>query len=370
MKENRSPSIIEPPSKLYPTLTVGIPTYNEAANIERIVQSFLDTQYSNLVEVVIADGGSTDGTQAIIQQLAVRDARVKLLHNPLKVQSAGLNLIVQHSTSEIFLRADAHADYAPDYIERCVEALIKSNALNAGGAQRFAARTPFQVGVALASRSLLGNGGAKYRDPQYNGYADTVYLGCFWREALLKTSSSNESITPFDLTQITNQDAELNLKLLERDRQTIYVSSEVCVWYYPRETWKSLFIQYFKYGRGRYLTTTKHRKTASLRGRLPFLAILTVLILTVLSLAVPILRPVVAVLISLGLLLPFLESLRMVLKFRKNFRTEFWRSDRTPPSLFEVWFICGITLLTMPIAHFSGYSYQLLRQKVFRAQNW
>lgn len=90
-----------------PTLTVAIPAYNEVANIERIVREFLSTAYPNLIEVFVADGGSTDGTQDFVKNVALEDARVKLLHNPLKVQSAGLNLILQECTGDIFMRAYA-----------------------------------------------------------------------------------------------------------------------------------------------------------------------------------------------------------------------------------------------------------------------
>ena len=168
-----------------PTISLAIPTYNESANIERVIKGFLATEYQNLIEVIIADGGSNDNTQEIVKRLSTQDSRIKLIHNPLKVQSAGLNLILQECRGDIFLRADAHSDYAPDYIEKCVEALLESKALNVGGAQRFAAKTPFQAGIALSSKSILGSGGAKYRDPNYNGYAETVYLGCFWKKALI-----------------------------------------------------------------------------------------------------------------------------------------------------------------------------------------
>ena len=47
------------------TLTVAIPAYNESENIERIVREFLSTAYPNLMEIFVADGGSTDGTQDI-----------------------------------------------------------------------------------------------------------------------------------------------------------------------------------------------------------------------------------------------------------------------------------------------------------------
>ncbi|MGH1395876.1 MAG: glycosyltransferase family 2 protein, partial [Trichormus sp.] len=352
---------------------------------ERLIEAFLSTKYPNLVEVIIADGGSNDRTQDIVKKLSFEDSRVKLLHNPLKNQSAGLNLILQKCTGEIFLRADAHSEYAPDYIERCVEALLESKALNVGGAQRFVAKTPLQAGIALASRSILGNGGATYRDVNYNGYAETVYLGCFWRKALLDVSgytteaATNEDTElnlklikyTFDTTQITNQDAELNQRLLYKENNAIYISSKICVWYYPRNSWKSLFIQYFKYGRGRYLTSIKHTQNLQLRGKLPFLLISATLLLSLIDFIIPQLSLHTEALILTGLVLPFGESLRTTFKFRKNFTTEFWRgAEEETPSFLSLWFYCGVTLLTMPIAHFSGYAYQLFRRRVLKVAGW
>ncbi|WP_414585491.1 glycosyltransferase family 2 protein [Scytonema sp. PCC 10023] len=369
----------------YPTVSIAIPTYNESLHIKQVIRGLLQTNYPNIVEVFIADGGSSDGTQNIVKKLSLEDSRVKLLHNPLKIQAAALNLILKECTGDIFLRADAHSDYAPDYIERCVEALLESKALNVGGAQRFVAKTPFQAGVALASRSILGNGGAKYRDPNYNGYAETVYLGCFWKKALLDISGYSCEVTPnedaelnlklrkyvFDTSQITNQDAELNQELLCENLHAIYISSKICVWYYPRKSWKSLWFQYFKYGRGRYLTNTKHSTTFQLRGKLPFLVLSITILMLSLDLLFPLLGLPIEKLVLLGLLLPFLESLRITLKFSKDFSWEIWRSEEDEiPSWLSRWFFCGVALITMPIAHFSGYSYQLLRHRVFRVSGW
>ncbi|MCW9679335.1 glycosyltransferase family 2 protein [Dolichospermum planctonicum UHCC 0167] len=347
-----------------PTLTVAIPAYNEVANIERIVREFLSTAYPNLIEVFVADGGSTDGTQDIVKNLALEDARVRLLHNPLKVQSAGLNLIIKECTGDIFLRADAHSDYAPDYIEKCVEKLLSSQSLNVGGAQRFVAKTAFQSGIAIASKSILGSGGAKYRDPNYNGYADTVYLGCFWKKALQEVSGYSIEATP-------NEDAELNQKLLQKNKNAIYISSEIRVWYYPRKTFKSLYIQYFKYGRGRYLTSIKHSVKSQIRGIVPFLVISLTTLLLLIDLLFPLLGLPIEILVIIGLLLPFLESLRVTFKLRNSFDSEIWRGDKGKiPSFLSRWFFCGIVLLTMPIAHSLGYAYQLLKHKILGLNGW
>lgn len=369
--------------KSYPTVTVAIPTYNEAVNIAQVIQGFLVTQYPNLVQVLVADGGSTDATCTIVQAIAEQDDRVKLLHNPLKLQAAGLNLALQAATGDIFLRADAHTEYALDYIESCVQALLDSEALNVGGAQRFIAKSPFQAGIALAAKSLLGSGGAKYRNPNYDGYAETVYLGCFWRNVLLQLSGYNIATTAnedselnlrlqlyvFDPTQATNQAAELNQRLLYKNLKAIYVSSQIRAWYYPRKTWRSLCLQYFKYGRGRYLTATKHISQLQLRGKLPFSVVSVAILGSLVDIAYPALNLPLQEIVLAGLLLPFVEAARMTLQSRKTFRQEIWRGDKMP-SYWSRWFFCSVALLTMPIAHCSGYAYQLLRRKIFGVNGW
>lgn len=350
--------------KNYPTLTIAIPTYNESLHIEKLIRGFLSTEYLNLIEIFVADGGSTDGTQDIVKQLSQEYSIVKLIHNPQKIQSAGLNLILKECTGDIFLRADAHSDYAPDYIEKCVEAILESQALNVGGAQRFVAKTPFQSGVTLASKSILGSGGAKYRDPEYDGYADTVYLGCFWRQALLDVGG-------LDTSQMTNEDAGLNQKLLSKSEKAIYISSKIRVWYYPRQTWKSLWIQYFKYGRGRYLTTTKHSNKSQLRGKLPFIVISGAILMIFIDLLFPQWRLPIIELIPVGIALFFIESFQVNWKHRNNFKEEIWRGNKEEsPSFLSRWFFCGVSLLSMPIAHFSGYGYQLFRHKILRVNGW
>ncbi|MFM6070537.1 MAG: glycosyltransferase family 2 protein, partial [Dolichospermum sp.] len=218
----------------------------------------------------------------------------------------------------------------------------------------------FQAGVALSSKSILGSGGAKYRDPDYDGYADTVYLGCFWKKALQEVSGYSTEAT-------SNEDAELNQKLLQKNKNAIYISSEIRVWYYPRKTFKSLYIQYFKYGRGRYLTSIKHSVKSQIRGIVPFFVISLTTLLLIIDLLFPLLGLPMEILVIIGLLLPFLESLRVTLKSRNSFDSEIWRNDKGKiPSFLSRWFFCGIVLLTMSISHSLGYAYQLIRHRVLR----
>lgn len=368
-----------------PTVTIAIPAYNEAVDIERVILGFLSTQYEKLLEIFVADGGSTDKTREIVRNISVIDPRVKLIDNPYQIQSYGLNLMIEAASGDIFLRADAHSDYASDYVERCVETLLESYALNVGGAQRFVSKAPFQAAVALATKSVLGSGGAKYRDTNYDGFADTVYLGCFWRDVLVHLGG-------FNTKAVTNQDAEFNLRLRNllshdshpcfennkfvqdlgsKSNQAVYISSTIKAWYYPRKTWRSLFKQYFKYGRGRYLTSTKHSDDFQLRGKLPFIVISSFVFSAFLSLFLPLLRLPIIVLLAAIILLLLFESFRVNWKFRKRFKTDIWKGDQSQiPSFPFRWFSCAIVFATMPIAHFSGYTYQLLKHKILNKPGW
>jgi len=353
-----------------PSVSIAIPTYNEVENIEVIVKNFLASGYPNLLEIVVIDGRSTDGTKERLKRLAYSYPQVKIVENPQRIQSAALNLGLAASQGEFFLRADAHCEYAPDYIEQCVAAFKESQALNVGGCQRFVAKEPFQAAVAIASRSLLGNGGAKYRDPTYTGYGDTVYLGCFNRQALLELNSMPDREV-FDTSQVTNQDAELNQRLLDKDPKAIYISSKIKVWYYPRKTWKSLWTQYFKYGRGRYLTNTKHPERSHIRGKLPFIFFSSIILLLILDLFFLQTNLHMKEVCIIGILLAFAESLRVNLSLKNKFTTEIWRGNpHKTPSFLSRWFYCGIVILTLPVAHFSGYGFQGIKDRILAIRGW
>lgn len=369
VSKDKSASIVFSPDKKNPPISIVIPTYNEIENIEAVVNSFLASKYPNLLEVIVIDGKSTDGTRDRLQQLAYKYPQVKVVENPQRIQSAALNIGVRECQGEFFLRADAHCEYAPDYIEQCVAAFEKSQALNVGGCQRFVAKESFQAAIAIAARSWLGNGGAKYRDPNYSGYADTVYLGCFKRQALLELDSLDRDV--FDTSQVTNQDAELNQRLLDLDPKAIYISSQIKVWYYPRKTWRSLWTQYFKYGRGRYLTNSKHPERSQIRGKLPFFFFSTILFMLILDLLLPSINLHLMEIYIFGIMLAFLESLRVNLSLKDRFVARIWRgTPRKRPSFLSRWFYCGIVILTMPTAHFSGYGFQAFRNRLLAIKGW
>ncbi|HAW81900.1 MAG TPA: glycosyltransferase family 2 protein, partial [Balneola sp.] len=109
-----------------PTVTIAIPVLNEEKYIEDVLNSFLNSTYSNIIEILIADGGSIDKTVSLVTEFSKKDSRIKLIDNPEKYQSYALNKMIDKAEGEIFLRADSHCRYASDYVEQCVNCITKT----------------------------------------------------------------------------------------------------------------------------------------------------------------------------------------------------------------------------------------------------
>ena len=104
-----------------PTVSVVLPTLNERSFIRDALDSLLAQDYAPLVEILVCDGGSTDGTREIVKASA---SPVRLLDNTGVTAAAGMNLGIRSATGEVICRADAHTLYATDYVSRCVDALL------------------------------------------------------------------------------------------------------------------------------------------------------------------------------------------------------------------------------------------------------
>jgi glycosyltransferase involved in cell wall biosynthesis len=259
---------------LTPLVTIAMPCLNEAAFIEACLSSVQAQTYPrDRIEILVADGGSSDVTREILARLAAADSRIRVIDNPDRIQAAGLNRILAEARGDVIVRMDAHCEYAPDYVEKCITILERTGADNVGGAQRCRGRTEFELAACAALTSPLGVGGAAYRSPDNEGFVDTVFLGAYRRSVF-------DRIGPWDPGAITNEDAELNQRLVSAGGR-IYLGREIVVHYTPRGSLGSLSRQYYRYGSGRARTLLKHRRFLSIRPALPFLALATGLLLLV-----------------------------------------------------------------------------------------
>jgi glycosyltransferase involved in cell wall biosynthesis len=150
-------------------ISVIAPCRNEAAFIDSFCDSVLRQQLpeSWCMEVLIADGESDDGTSERLQQRCTEDPRLKLVNNPGRIVSTGLNACIAHATGEVIARLDIHTVFAPDYLAHCIDALERSGADNVGGSWVAQGVGPIGEAIAAAFQSRWVVGGARSRDQGY-----------------------------------------------------------------------------------------------------------------------------------------------------------------------------------------------------------
>ena len=211
------------------------------------------------MRIVVADGGSTDGSRAIVERIAARDPRVILLDNPKRIQSAGVNLAARlYGEDCAFLLSGRRA---------CAlsHSLLRAVAGDPGEdrrrfvvvAMRTVGRTCFERAAAAAQNSLLGNGGSAHRNHGAGRWVDHGHHALFRLDAF-------RAIDGYDETFSHNEDVELDLRLRERDFR-IYLAGGLSIDYFPRGNPLALYRQYSRIGRGRARNAFKHRRHAKAR---------------------------------------------------------------------------------------------------------
>lgn len=249
-----------------PGISVVMPIRNEERHLRSAVERVLVQNYAGPLEILLAVGPSQDATEQVAAQLAAEDPRVRIVPNPTGYTPAGLNLALKQASHNIIMRVDGHGELCDDYITIAVETMAATGAANVGGLMDARGTSPFEEAVAAAynSRAGLGGGGFHLEDTP-EGPAETVFLGCFKRQAL-------EAAGGFDETMHRAQDWELNYRL-RRAGQQVWFTPRMRVTYRPRSSLRALAGQFYRTGQWRREVMRRHPETASLRYLAPPLAV-------------------------------------------------------------------------------------------------
>ena len=190
-----------------PFVSVVMPVRQEASHIAHTVGAVLAQDYpGELLEVIVADGMSTDGTRGVLEGIQREHANLIVLDNPGRIAPTALNVAIRAARGAVIVRVDGHTEVAADYVRECVEALARSGADNAGGRMNALGEGAFGAAVALATSSPFGVGGARFHYSDREEWVDTVYLGAWRRDVF-------DRIGFFDEELVRNQDDEFNYRL-------------------------------------------------------------------------------------------------------------------------------------------------------------
>jgi len=296
-------------------VSVIVPCYNEQATICQLLEAIYNQTYPlDEVEVVIADGLSSDHTRAEINnfQLSHPKLDIRIIDNIRRIIPSGLNRAIEAAKGKYILRLDAHSIPNRDYIQKCVKGLEEGSGDNIGGIWKIqsGASTWIAKAIALAASHPLAAGDARYRIGGAAQEVDTVPFGAFRKELITR-------IGKFDETLLTNEDYEFNVRLKQSGGR-IWMDPSIYSIYYARSTLRALSKQYWRYGYWKAQMLRKYPKTLRWRQILPPMYVLALIGLGFLALGWNLARWLLAIIVILYTIVIFVIGIQMSLKHKSS----------------------------------------------------
>jgi glycosyltransferase involved in cell wall biosynthesis len=111
----------------YRTLSVIVPVYNECATVAEIIRRVRASSVPLVVDVIVVDDASTDGTDKVLAGLVDSTVRV-VTHEQNMGKGAAIRTALRHVHGDLVLIQDADLEYDPDDWPRLLEPILKHKA--------------------------------------------------------------------------------------------------------------------------------------------------------------------------------------------------------------------------------------------------
>ena len=112
----------------YATLSVIVPVYNERTTVAEIVRRVRAVEVPLVVDVVVVDDGSTDGTDKVLS--AIEDSTVRVVtHHKNQGKGAAIRTGLAQARGDLVLIQDADLEYDPDDWPKLLDPVLKHKAL-------------------------------------------------------------------------------------------------------------------------------------------------------------------------------------------------------------------------------------------------
>ena len=250
-----------PDAQETPFVSVIVPMRNERRYIERCMASLAAQDYPHdRYEVIVVDGGSTDGSRDIAESMREQVPNLRVVENRGKHTARGLNLGLAFARGDVIARVDAHAAVEADYLRQSVAALDRSAADVVGGPIRTLGEGRAGEAVALAVSSPFGVGNAVFRYSQQEQWTDTVAFPAYRRDVF-------DRIGPFAEIE-GGEDDEFHYRLVDAGGRLL-LTPAIRSTYYARRSYWELARQYFGYGQAKVVVLSRHPRRTRLRQLVP-----------------------------------------------------------------------------------------------------
>jgi cellulose synthase/poly-beta-1,6-N-acetylglucosamine synthase-like glycosyltransferase len=297
-------------------VSVIVPCLNEQETIQQLLEAVYHQTYPiNEIEVIIADGLSTDHTREVINTFQLRhpDLAIKIIDNKKRIIPSGLNRAIEVAQGDFIIRMDAHSIPDSDYIKHCVDGLENNIGDNIGGIWKIhpGANTSIAKSIAVAAAHPFAVGDALYRIGGVAQEVDTVPFGAFRRKLI-------DKIGMFDETLLTNEDYEFNTRVRQSGGK-VWMNPSIQSVYFARSRLKELATQYWRYGYWKAQMLRRYPKTIRYRQVIPPLFVSAMISLGLFSIIWVVARWMLAIIVILYILVIYTVGFRMSIKNKDIF---------------------------------------------------
>ena len=257
-----------------PEISVVMPVRNEISALPALLDSLLAQDFDSF-EIIVSDGGSTDGTREFVTEFA-KTARVPvLLVDNTNVRSGpGRNAGVRRASGRYIVFLDGHCTLPSRTLLRDTVALFEQTEADClCRPQPLSAPTGSRTGelIAAVRASTLGHGrDSMIYNTRHAGFVDPSSSGASYRRRVF------EAIGLYDETFDACEDVEFNTRL-RKHGMTAYTDPRLTVHYEPRRTLRALIRQMANYGTGRVRLIAKYPSCFSLAQFVPMGLVLVTL---------------------------------------------------------------------------------------------
>lgn len=320
---------------MLPYLSLVLTVRNERKMLPGLIDQLLEQSYPpELYEILVVDGGSTDGTADLIRR-RYRDhrVRVRVLDNPMGNVSAGRNAGIRAAAGEAIIFLSGHCRIpSKSLLADTAETLEITRAGCLCRPQPLAAPADTRMGEAIAHTrsSRLGRGPIGL---EIGGFVDPPGFAGTYRRSVF------EEVGFFDESFRACAGLDFNVRLQQAGVRA-YHDPRLLVHEQPPQKLRSLLAEMFQHGRGASRFMRKHPECSSLAEIAP-LGILLALLLAMFAWNQ--LPPLTAAIITLPLVMfpiaVLLTSMHIASRF--GFRNA-WRA---PAVLATIYLGEGLGLL-------------------------
>ena len=286
-----------------PFLSVIVAVKNEEKCIKKCIESLLTQSFPQKdYQIIIVDGGSTDSTIRIVEEIIQKyPGRIHLLYNPKQWQSAGRNIGINLGpNSELIAYIDGHCIADSNWLESLYESYLESDSENLGGIGSIhyspADETPLGKSIEQLFQSKLGGMGSSYMPAKQKQTVLTAPYVLYNRKAL-------DTVGYYDEEMKIGEDFTLNYKL-NKNNYKLFIEPKAIVYYYKKQSFKDFFKQMYNYGIAKAIIGKKYPKALRITHYLPSILFFLFLLFILSGLFIPSIQ-----LITLILMLAYVSTI-------------------------------------------------------------